>query len=116
LLLPESDAWSQWVGGRVGAEAVKVLLGMSQTRVTEVPVDFRTRLWDIPRRKPAPARVQAARELLEKYDTGLSNFENDVASVFVHFGEAQTQTWLLVRLPSPEIPPGPVKTPDLKAP
>jgi hypothetical protein len=30
---------------------------------------------------------------------------NDVASVFVHFGEKTTQTWLLVRLPSPEIPP-----------
>jgi hypothetical protein len=66
---PDSDAWSQWVGGRVGAEAVKVLLGMSQTRVSEVPVDFRARLWEIPRRKPAPARVQAARELIEKNET-----------------------------------------------
>jgi hypothetical protein len=26
------------------------------------------------------------------YETGLSNLENDVASVFVHFGEDQTQT------------------------
>jgi hypothetical protein len=47
------------------------------------------------------------------YETGLSSLENDVASVFVHFGEAQTQTWLLVRLPSPEVPPGTVKLPDL---
>lgn len=48
------------------------------------------------------------------YETGLSSVENDVASVFVHFGEAQTQTWLLVRLPSPELPPGTVKLPERK--
>ncbi len=50
------------------------------------------------------------------YETGFTGLENDVLSVFVHFGEAQTQTWLLVRLPSPEIPPGTVKLPDLKKP
>jgi hypothetical protein len=48
------------------------------------------------------------------YETGLSSLENDVASVFVHFGEDATQTWLLVRLPSPEIPPGIVKIPEVK--
>ncbi len=48
------------------------------------------------------------------YETGLSNLTNDVCSVFVHFGNQKTQTWLLVRLPSPEVPPGPVKIPDLK--
>ena len=47
------------------------------------------------------------------YETGLSSLQNDVASVFVHFGENQTQTWLLVRLPSPEIPPGTVKLPEI---
>ena len=47
------------------------------------------------------------------YETGLAGLENDVASVFVHFGEKQTQTWLLVRLPSPEMPPGPVKLSEL---
>ncbi len=46
------------------------------------------------------------------YETGLSSFENDVASVFVHFGEDQPQTWLLVHLPSPELPPGTVKLPE----
>jgi len=39
------------------------------------------------------------------YETGLSSLENDVASVFVHFGEDSTQTWLLVRLPSPRVKP-----------
>lgn len=48
------------------------------------------------------------------YETGFSSLENDVASVFVHFGENSTQTWLLVRLPSPEIPPGTVKIPAAK--
>jgi hypothetical protein len=63
---PEGDAWSQFVGGRVGAEAVKVLLGMSQTRVNEVPVDARTKTLTIPRRKPAPERVAAAIELAKQ--------------------------------------------------
>ena len=63
---PESDAWSQFVGGRVGAEAVKVLVGMSQTRASEVPVDFRTKLWSIPRRAPAPERSKAALDLVQK--------------------------------------------------
>ncbi|MEZ0274914.1 MAG: hypothetical protein ACAH88_08415 [Roseimicrobium sp.] len=47
------------------------------------------------------------------YETGLSSLENDVASVFIHFGTDATQTWLLVRLPSPELPPGPVKAPKV---
>ncbi len=63
---PGGDEWAQFVGGRVGAEAVKVLVGMSQTRTTEVPIDVRTKLWSIPRRVPAPERVKAALELAQK--------------------------------------------------
>jgi len=63
---PEGDAWSQLVGGRVGAEAVKVLLGMSQTRVNDVPLAAKQTTWEIPRRVPAPERVAAAYELLKK--------------------------------------------------
>jgi len=63
---PESDAWSQMVGGRVGAEAVKVLLGMSQTRVNDVPLDAKTKELTIARRVPAPARVAAALELAQQ--------------------------------------------------
>ncbi len=63
---PEIDAWAQFVGGRVGAEALKVLLGMSQTRVAEVPVEVRTKLWTIPRRAPVPERLKAALELVQK--------------------------------------------------
>jgi hypothetical protein len=47
------------------------------------------------------------------YETSLSNLENDVAGLFVHFGEAQTQTWMLVRMPSPEMPPATARIPDI---
>ena len=63
---PDGDAWSQMVGGRVGAEAVKVLVGMSQTRVNDVPVDAQTKTWSIRRRAPTRARVAAALELAQK--------------------------------------------------
>ena len=63
---PEGDAWAQFVGGRVGAEAVKVLLGMSQTRVAEAPIEVRTKVWNIARRVPSPERVKAALELAAK--------------------------------------------------
>ncbi len=62
---PDGDAWSQFVGGRVGAEAVKVLLGMSQTRTSEVPLDVRQKVWNIARRVPAPERVKAAFDLVQ---------------------------------------------------
>jgi neutral ceramidase len=62
---PDGDAWSQLVGGRVGAEAVKVLLGMSQTRVSDVPLDAKQKTWSVPRRKPAPERVRAALDLAQ---------------------------------------------------
>ena len=45
------------------------------------------------------------------FETGLSDLNYDVASVFVHFGSTQTQTWLLVRLPSPATPPSAVNIP-----
>lgn len=63
---PDADAWSQWVGGRVGAEAVKVLLGMSQTRTSEVPVNVGQKTWNIARRTPASERVKEALELIGK--------------------------------------------------
>ena len=63
---PGGDEWAQFVGGRVGAEALKVMLGMSQTRTNAAPLDAKSKTWTIPRRRPAPGRVQAARELAQK--------------------------------------------------
>ena len=48
------------------------------------------------------------------YETGISSLTYDATSVFVHFGPDQTQTWQLVRLPSPEMPPGAVQLPETK--
>lgn len=61
---PTGEAWSQLVGGRVGAEAVKVLLSMP--RGTDIPVDARSRIWTIKRRAPSPERLARARELVAK--------------------------------------------------
>ena len=40
-------------------------------------------------------------------ETGLQNLTQDVASCLVHFGEGNTQTWLLVRQKQPEMPNAP---------
>jgi len=45
------------------------------------------------------------------FETGLSSLNYDVAGVFVHFGPNQTQNWMMVRLPSPDLPPGPATIP-----
>jgi neutral ceramidase len=63
---PDGDAWAQFVGGRVGAEALKVLLGMSQMRTAEIPLNFSQKTWSIPRRKPSDDRIKAALELAAK--------------------------------------------------
>ncbi len=62
---PESDAWSQWVGGRVGAEALKVLLGMSQTRTSDVPLDAKHKILLIPRRTPSKERLEEAHQQIQ---------------------------------------------------
>ena len=61
---PSGDRWAQIVGGKVGAEALKVLLTMEPG--TLAPVGARTRVWNIPRRKPDPERVKACLELVQK--------------------------------------------------
>jgi neutral ceramidase len=66
---PDGDAWSQFVGGRIGAEAVKVLLGMSRTRTNDVPLASKAKTWNIPRRIPAPEHVAAALDLVRRNDT-----------------------------------------------
>ena len=55
---------AQFVGGRVGAEAVKVLLGMEPGPLT--PVAAKTKVLTIPRRVPRPERVKACLEMVQK--------------------------------------------------
>lgn len=59
---PDGERSAQQVGGRVGAEALKVLLAMEAG--TLAPVEARTRLLQIPRRPPAPVRVNQCQELV----------------------------------------------------
>lgn len=61
---PDQETWLRLVGGRVGAEAVKVLLSMP--RGAELAVDSRQRTWKIKRRVPAPERVTRARAILRR--------------------------------------------------
>jgi hypothetical protein len=55
---------ARYVGGRVGAEAVKVLLSIEPGEL--VPVVASTKIVPVPRRKPAPGRVHHALELVQR--------------------------------------------------
>jgi len=58
------------VGGRVGAEAVKVLVGISPAAQTnEVTLGHRQRILEIPRRVPSGERLARCRELVETKPT-----------------------------------------------
>ena len=59
---PSEARWMEIVGGRVGAEAVKVLL--SAERGKDIPLDVRTKVWTIDRRAPSAANVERARAIV----------------------------------------------------
>jgi hypothetical protein len=61
---PERERWARFVGGRVGAEAVKVLLSMEPG--TLVPLDAKVKAWQSERRIPNPERVKRCYELVQK--------------------------------------------------
>ncbi|MEZ5400273.1 MAG: hypothetical protein R2729_11440 [Bryobacteraceae bacterium] len=61
---PGAEEWAEQVGGRVGAESVKTMLLMRRGALT--PVDYRTKILRIPRRKPAPESVRDALALTRK--------------------------------------------------
>jgi hypothetical protein len=51
------------------------------------------------------------------FETTLGNLTQDVSPIAVHFGNSQTQTWLLVRMPEPAPAGQPQKLPEaLKSP
>ena len=60
---PSGGRWSQMVGGRVGAEALKVLLLMEPGPLG--PVESRSRVWEIARRSPSAEHLAEARALIE---------------------------------------------------
>ncbi|MBL9210338.1 MAG: hypothetical protein JNL92_07705 [Opitutaceae bacterium] len=59
---PSEARWMEIVGGRVGAEAVKVLLAAE--RGADVPLDVRAKVWTIDRRAPSAANVERARAII----------------------------------------------------
>jgi hypothetical protein len=59
---PSGEQWARFVGGRVGAEAVKVLLSMQSGRLA--PVDYASRVLRIRRRRPSSARLARARQIV----------------------------------------------------
>jgi hypothetical protein len=61
---PDGERWAQLVGGKVGAEALKVLLTMEPG--TLGPVEARTKVLPIRRRVPAPERVEKCLELVQQ--------------------------------------------------
>ena len=61
---PTGDRWAQIVGGKVGAEALKVLLTIEPGELG--PMAARTKVWNIPRRPPSPERVKAAMALVQE--------------------------------------------------
>jgi hypothetical protein len=61
---PDGERWAQLVGGKVGAEALKVLLTMEPGRL--VPVKAERKLMRIKRRVPSSQRVQECLELVSK--------------------------------------------------
>jgi len=61
---PPAEQWARYVGGRVGAEAVKVLLGAAAGDAG--PVSARSKVLRIKRRAPGAERVRRAYELVRK--------------------------------------------------
>ncbi len=61
---PKPEEWSQLVGGRVGAEAIRVLLSIP--RITAAPIDTRQEVLKIKRRPPSSQRVAKSLEIASK--------------------------------------------------
>ena len=66
IILPidRGERSARFVGGRVGAEAVKVLLSVEPGELS--PVDGRSTVLRIPRRKPDPGRLRRALEIAQR--------------------------------------------------
>ncbi len=61
---PSGDEYARFVGGRVGAEVVKVLL--TATPGASGPVDARYQILHLDRRTPSPARLKRCLELVQE--------------------------------------------------
>jgi neutral ceramidase len=61
---PKPEEWSQFVGSRIGAEAIRVLLSMP--KITAAPVETRQEVLKIKRRPPSAQRVAKSLEIVQQ--------------------------------------------------
>lgn len=61
---PSAREWWEIVGGRVGAEAYKTLLLIRRGADSNIPLDYRQKVWNIDRRIPSPDKVKRAMEIV----------------------------------------------------
>jgi neutral ceramidase len=61
------EKWAEFVGARVGLEAVKVLISMEPGTLT--PVLAKTKTWSIPHRVPSVERVKRSLEMVQQEPT-----------------------------------------------
>lgn len=66
---PSGAEWWQIVGGRVGAEAYKTLLLIRRGASSDIPLDVRSKVWNVKRRLPAPEKVERALEIVRSPQT-----------------------------------------------
>jgi neutral ceramidase len=64
LVAPKPEQWAKLVGGRVGAEAVKVLLTVEPGIVA--PVVYKSTTLNLARRVPRPQRVKECQEMMTR--------------------------------------------------
>jgi hypothetical protein len=91
---PGPDEWCRLVGGRIGAEALKVLLAMYPG--ADVPLAARSTLLRVPRRAPSPERVRRCTELVQRAPNEVGATEWTFAKEIVLLD------WMLRRQPAVE--------------
>lgn len=67
---PAPEKWAEMTGGRIGAEAVKVLITME--RGSLAPVAATSKVWKIPHRTPSAEKVKSALAIVEANDPKVS--------------------------------------------
>jgi len=61
---PSGDEYARFVGGRIGAEAAKVLVSIHPGALA--PLAARSKVWRIPYRVPRPERIRRAEEMVKQ--------------------------------------------------
>jgi len=92
---PSGEQWAQLVGGRVGAEAVKVLLTAHPG--TEVLLDARSTMLRSGRRTPSPERVRRCIEIVQK------DPKEAGATEWTFAKEIVLLNWMIAKEPDPMV-------------